>query len=158
MPVPLSSSKTTAIEVAEANKDTLQGKHVIVTGANSGLGKETARVLASVGVHVTLTSRDAAKGEQAIKDIKKQFPEADCEVLELDLADLASVRAFADRYLATGKPIDVLIINAGVSPFFFFLFFSAIFFVLVMCPSMKTKDGFEMVCFSCLLSLIFFFS
>lgn len=106
----------------------LSGKTFIVTGANSGLGLETSRVLASKGARVIMTARNLKKGQAALESIKKSYPEADLELKSLDLADLSSVRSFAADILAEEEQIDGLINNAGV----------------MMIPRMETKDGFEM--------------
>ncbi|MFC9557613.1 SDR family oxidoreductase [Rhodococcus sp. NPDC056960] len=90
------------------------GKLAVVTGANSGTGKETAKRLAGAGADVILAVRTPTKGEQAKAEILAAHPEARVEVRRLDLADLASVRAFADSLIDTGRPLDVLVNNAGV--------------------------------------------
>jgi NAD(P)-dependent dehydrogenase (short-subunit alcohol dehydrogenase family) len=94
------------------------GRTFVVTGANSGIGLVAARELARVGGRVVLAVRDVARGEQAAI-------EGETDVRRLDLADLASVRAFADGW---DGPIDVLINNAGV----------------MATPEKRTKDGFEL--------------
>ncbi len=83
-----------------------QGRRIVITGGNSGIGLVAARLLAGAGAQVTIAVRDQAKGEQAASEIG-----GDTEVRALDLADLNSVRAFAAE---TSEPIDVLINNAGV--------------------------------------------
>ncbi len=105
------------------------GKLAVVTGANSGTGKETARRLAEAGARVVLAVRTVAKGEQARAEILARHPHAQLEVRRVDLADLASVEAFADGILADGTPLDLLVNNAGV-----------------MAPParMTTADGFEL--------------
>ena len=105
------------------------GKLIVVTGANSGTGKEAARRLAEAGAHVVMAVRTIAKGEQAREEIMAAHPGAELEVRRVDLADLASVAEFADRLIADGTPVDVLINNAGV-----------------MAPPtrMTTADGFEL--------------
>jgi NAD(P)-dependent dehydrogenase (short-subunit alcohol dehydrogenase family) len=90
------------------------GKLIVVTGANSGTGKEAARRLAQAGAHVVLAVRTIAKGEQAREEILAAHPGAQLEVRRIDLADLASVAAFADGLIADGVPVDVLVNNAGV--------------------------------------------
>src|ERR1700716_3603301 len=90
------------------------GKLMVVTGANSGTGQEATRRLAAAGAHVVMAVRTIAKGEQARAGILAQHPGAQLEVRRGDLADLASVREFADGLLADGTPVDVLINNAGV--------------------------------------------
>jgi NAD(P)-dependent dehydrogenase (short-subunit alcohol dehydrogenase family) len=103
------------------------GKLVVVTGANSGIGKEAARRLGAAGARVIMAVRTAAKGEQARAEILARHPNARLEVRRVDLADLASVREFADGL--AGLAVDVLINNAGV-----------------MAPPtrMTTADGFEL--------------
>ncbi|TDN45931.1 NAD(P)-dependent dehydrogenase (short-subunit alcohol dehydrogenase family) [Curtobacterium flaccumfaciens] len=90
------------------------GRRVVVTGANSGTGKETATRLAAAGASVVLAVRTIAKGEEAAAGIRAAHPGADVEVRELDLADLASVRRFAAGVLADDRSLDVLVNNAGV--------------------------------------------
>ena len=105
------------------------GRLVVVTGANSGTGKEAAKRLAGAGADVILAVRTPAKGEQARDEILAAHPAARLEVRRLDLADLASVRDFADGLHADGRPLDLLVNNAGV-----------------MAPPrrMTTADGFEL--------------
>ncbi len=105
------------------------GRLVVVTGANSGTGKEAAKRLAGAGADVILAVRTPAKGEQARDEILAAHPAARLEVRRLDLADLGSVRDFADGLHADGRPLDVLVNNAGV-----------------MAPPrrMTTADGFEL--------------
>ncbi|WP_434452108.1 SDR family oxidoreductase [Lentzea sp. E54] len=91
-----------------------RGKRVVVTGANSGTGKEAAKRLAGAGADVVLAVRTEAKGEQAKAEILTAHPGALVEVRRLDLADQASVGTFADELIAGGKPLDVLVNNAGV--------------------------------------------
>jgi NAD(P)-dependent dehydrogenase (short-subunit alcohol dehydrogenase family) len=101
----------------------------VVTGSNSGTGKEAAARLAAAGAHVVMAVRTPAKGEAARREIRATIPAADLEVRHLDLADLSSVQAFADGLIADGRPIDLLVNNAGV-----------------MAPPtrMVTADGFEL--------------
>ncbi|MDX3075639.1 SDR family oxidoreductase [Streptomyces sp. MI02-7b] len=105
------------------------GTFAVVTGANSGTGKEAARRLAEAGARVVLAVRTPAKGEQARAEILARHPHARLEVRRVDLADLASVEAFADAIAADGTPLDLLVNNAGV-----------------MSPPtrMTTADGFEL--------------
>ncbi|MBM9506399.1 oxidoreductase [Actinacidiphila acididurans] len=86
----------------------------VVTGANSGLGLATTRALARKGGHVILAVRDEAKGHRAAAEITAEQPGADLEVRRLDLADLDSVRAFADQLRADHPRLDVLVNNAGL--------------------------------------------
>jgi NAD(P)-dependent dehydrogenase (short-subunit alcohol dehydrogenase family) len=90
------------------------GKRIVVTGANSGTGKEAAKRLAGAGADVVLAVRTEAKGEQAAAEIRAAHPGALVEVRRLDLADQASVRTFAEDLVAEGRPLDVLVNNAGV--------------------------------------------
>ncbi|WP_242088571.1 SDR family oxidoreductase [Curtobacterium sp. DN_7.5] len=90
------------------------GRRIVVTGANSGTGKETATRLAAAGASVVLAVRTLSKGEDAASGIRAAHPAADVEVRELDLADLASVRRFADGIAQDDRPLDVLVNNAGV--------------------------------------------
>jgi NAD(P)-dependent dehydrogenase (short-subunit alcohol dehydrogenase family) len=90
----------------------LSGRTIVVTGANAGIGYETARALAAAGARVVLGCRDREAGERAVDRIVARHPGARAEQLDLDLASWPSVRAFADR-LDNGQ-VDVLICNAGV--------------------------------------------
>ena len=92
----------------------LTGKLAVVTGATGGLGLETALVLAGKGAEVVLAGRNPAKGADALARIRAAFPEAQIRFEPVDLSRLADVAAFADRLLAAGRPIDILINNAGV--------------------------------------------
>lgn len=103
------------------------GKTFIVTGANTGLGFETSRVLAARGARVLLACRNAAKAQVAIERIRQASPGAELAFLPLDLTDLANVRAAAEL-AATEPRIDVLINNAGV----------------MTPPLLHTQQGFEL--------------
>ena len=105
------------------------GKLIVVTGANSGTGREATRRLAASGARVVMAVRTVAKGEQARAEIVARQPDAQLEVRRVDLADLGTVKEFADGLIADGTPVDVLINNAGV-----------------MAPPtrMTTADGFEL--------------
>ncbi|WP_374971261.1 SDR family oxidoreductase [Terrabacter sp. BE26] len=92
----------------------LSGRHVVVTGSNSGTGREAARRLAAAGADVVVAVRSTDKGDAARAEILAADPDASVTVRRLDLADLASVRAFAGQLLEEGRPIDVLVNNAGV--------------------------------------------
>ena len=107
----------------------LKGKRVLVTGVSAGLGVETARALAAHGAHVIGAVRDLRKAEAATSHVWDGAKNGGgLELIELDLASLASVRAAADRLLARDAPLDLVINNAGV----------------MACPPMQTADGFEM--------------
>jgi NAD(P)-dependent dehydrogenase (short-subunit alcohol dehydrogenase family) len=90
------------------------GKLAVLTGATGGLGYETALALARAGAEVLVTGRNAEKGRVAIEQIKRAVPSAKVRFAMLDLASLASIRAFAASMLANGRPLDLLINNAGV--------------------------------------------
>ena len=90
------------------------GKRIVITGANSGTGLEATKVLAAKEAEVIMAVRNAAKGEAARAAVLKASSRANVRVEILDLSSQASVAAFADRLLAEGRPIDVLINNAGV--------------------------------------------
>jgi len=100
----------------------LGGRRIVVTGASSGLGLETARALAAHGAQVIGAVRDLDKGRSVTKDIRG------IELVELDLASLASVRACAGALVARGRPLDLIVANAGV----------------MATPFERTADGFEM--------------
>ena len=91
-----------------------EGRLAIVTGANSGIGYQTARYLSRAGATVILACRNAAKGEAARAKIVSENPAAKVEVRVLDVADLDSVRRFAAAFMSEGRPLDLLINNAGV--------------------------------------------
>ncbi|MDP5226293.1 MULTISPECIES: SDR family oxidoreductase [Arthrobacter] len=90
------------------------GRRIVVTGASSGIGRETATRLAAAGAIVVMAVRSLEKGETARAGILSENPDARLELQRIDLADLASVRAFAAEVTADGAPVDVLINNAGV--------------------------------------------
>lgn len=93
----------------------LAGKRVLVTGASAGLGVETARALAAHGAHVVGAARDLDKAQGATEQVRAQAANGgSLELVQLDLADLASVRACADSLQADGRPFDLIIANAGV--------------------------------------------
>jgi NAD(P)-dependent dehydrogenase (short-subunit alcohol dehydrogenase family) len=106
----------------------LQGRVAVVTGANGGLGLETARVLAAHRATVVMASRDQAKAERAMADIRAGVPDASLELVALDLASQEAVRAAASQILATHDAIDILVLNAGV----------------MAPPEGQTQEGFEL--------------
>jgi NAD(P)-dependent dehydrogenase (short-subunit alcohol dehydrogenase family) len=118
------SSKWTAADVPDQS-----GRVAIVTGANSGLGFDTAAVLADKGAHVVLAVRNLDKGNEAADRIRSKNPNAEVSLQELDLTSLDSIRTAADQLRADYPRIDLLINNAGV----------------MYVPTRETtKDGFEM--------------
>lgn len=104
------------------------GKVAIVTGANSGLGFETTRGLVRKNATVIMACRDLKKGQAALEKILKEFPAAKVELMQLDLADLESVRHFADEFKQRFSRLDLLINNAGI----------------MAIPFRQTSQGFEM--------------
>uniref|UniRef100_A0A8C6SVP3 Si:dkey-73n8.3 n=1 Tax=Neogobius melanostomus TaxID=47308 RepID=A0A8C6SVP3_9GOBI len=106
----------------------LDGKTAIVTGANTGIGKETATDLASRGAKVIMACRDMAKGEQAARDILRAVKGAKVVARQLDLADTKSICQFAENIYDTEKTLHYLVNNAGVA----------------ICPYATTADGYEM--------------
>ncbi|MBP0458046.1 SDR family NAD(P)-dependent oxidoreductase [Streptomyces montanisoli] len=111
--------RTTAAEVLRGID--LTGRLALVTGGYSGLGIEATRALAGAGAHVVVPARRPGAAEEALAGIKG------VEVDRLDLGDLDSVRSFAERFLASGRPIDVLINNAGI----------------MACPETRVGPGWE---------------
>lgn len=111
----------------EADVSDQSGKCFIVTGANTGVGFEIARVLTQRGARVLLACRDEAKAQEAIVRIRKIRPQADLDFLPIDFADLSSIQAAAGR-VAREPRLDALINNAGV----------------MAPPLMRTKQGFEL--------------
>src|SRR6201992_3435008 len=97
-----------------ANVPDLTGKLAVVTGANSGLGFGLARRLSAAGADVVMAIRNRAKGEAAIVEIRRGVPDASLTIKPLALAPLASVAALGEHLNAEGRPIDILINNAGV--------------------------------------------
>lgn len=105
----------------------LTGKTIIVTGANTGLGFESVKVFAQNGANVVMACRSLEKGEAARKKIVRLYPSSIIQVMELDLADLKSIRNFAATFRESHAHLDVLLNNAAV----------------MMAPYSLTKDGFE---------------
>jgi NAD(P)-dependent dehydrogenase (short-subunit alcohol dehydrogenase family) len=105
----------------------LSGRRFLITGAASGLGRESARALAAHGASVTLLARSSERAKGAVAEVAGMVRGADLEAGVADLGDLGSIRAFADSYLADHGELDVLINNAGV----------------MACPLGHTADGFE---------------
>ncbi len=112
----------------EKNIPNQSGKVAIVTGSNTGIGFEAAKMLAGNGAKVIMAVRTIQKGEEAAEKIRVKFADANVYVMELDLADLESVKSFADEFKKAFSQIDLLINNAGV----------------MIPPYTKTKDGFEL--------------
>jgi NAD(P)-dependent dehydrogenase (short-subunit alcohol dehydrogenase family) len=111
-----------------ADLPALTGKTIVITGANSGLGYESALALAGAGAHVVLACRDQEKGRAAERQIRAAHPRATTELVALDLASLADIRRAAAALRAAHRRLDVLLNNAGV----------------MALPYRQTADGFEM--------------
>jgi NAD(P)-dependent dehydrogenase (short-subunit alcohol dehydrogenase family) len=107
----------------------LHGRFAVVTGANSGLGFGLAKRLAAAGADVVMAIRDRGKGEHAIARIRREVPQAKLTIRQLDLSSQASVATLGEELTAQGRPIDLLLNNAGV-----------------MTPPQRqqTNDGFEL--------------
>jgi len=120
-------AKSTTDDVLEGVN--LKGKRILVTGVSAGLGVETARALVAHGADIVGAARDLEKAQRATSEVSKAAAEtgASFELVELDLANLKSVRATADKLVADGRLFDVIIANAGV----------------MATPFGKTEDGFE---------------
>lgn len=111
----------------------LTGKVAIVTGANSGIGKITARELAMHGAHVIATSRDPASGARALQEINAainsdtKFKHGTVEFITMDLSKMISIYKFAREISFKNKPVDILVLNAGI----------------MFAPFNLTEDGYE---------------
>src|SRR5499427_6873184 len=130
----LAATSTVQLGATSTTEDVLSGidllgKRILVTGVSAGLGGETARALAAHGAQVVGTARDLSKAEATTAQVRKDAAVngGGFELVELDLANLKSVRACADRLLAKDEPFDVVIANAGV----------------MATPFGHTADGFE---------------
>jgi len=99
--------------MAAADSPDLHGSVIVTTGGNSGIGKEAAVALATLGATTVITARNAAKGEEALAEIRERSGSATVEVMALDLADFASIRAFSADFHERFDRLDVLINNAG---------------------------------------------
>eukprot|EP00057_Strongylocentrotus_purpuratus_P007318 XP_011661792.1 PREDICTED: retinol dehydrogenase 11 [Strongylocentrotus purpuratus] len=106
----------------------MDGKTVIITGCNTGIGKETAKDLAKRGARVIMACRNVEKAKEAQLDVIKESGSSNVVVKKLDLASMKSIREFVEELKKEEKSLDVLVNNAGV----------------MMCPRWETEDGFEM--------------
>jgi NAD(P)-dependent dehydrogenase (short-subunit alcohol dehydrogenase family) len=122
------SEVTNGATWSAADVGDLTGRVALVTGANSGIGYETTRVLADHGAHVIMACRDREKAARARDKLESQLDRSSLELLDLDLADQASVRVAAERVMAQHARLDLLVNNAGV----------------MGTPYRQTVDGFEL--------------
>jgi NAD(P)-dependent dehydrogenase (short-subunit alcohol dehydrogenase family) len=106
----------------------LSGRTILVTGATTGIGRETARALAAAGASVVITARSDDKGEATVAKLREWVPGADVGFEVVELGSLASVRAFTDRFAAAHDRLDVLVANAGI----------------MAVPFGRTEEGFEL--------------
>src|SRR6185312_4240969 len=90
----------------------LHGQVIVITGGNSGIGKAAAVALAAMGATVVITARDPARGEAALAEVRRRSGNSTVQLLALDLADFASIRAFAAEVLERFDRLDVLVNNA----------------------------------------------
>ncbi|KAJ2704180.1 Retinol dehydrogenase 14 [Coemansia sp. IMI 203386] len=132
--VPSATSRIDRI-VMDARQQSLKNnkpnedKVAVITGANSGIGFETAKAIGRAGYHTVLACRNMELGAEAVEKLARQTGLEDrFEVMELDLASLESVHGFVDKFKAKWEQLDILVCNAGV----------------MACPLMKTKDGIEL--------------
>ncbi len=123
--MPAYDNTTTTDEILDGVD--LTGRRVVITGAATGLGRESARAMAAHGASVTVLARNAERAAGAAAEVEALVPGAHVESGVVDLGDLATVRSFADAYLADHDAVDVLMNNAGV----------------MACPFGRTADGFE---------------
>lgn len=123
----MADAPTTTADDVLAGHD-LSGRRALVTGATTGIGKETARALAAAGAAVTITARTPEKGEATVAALREEVPSAQVSYEVVELASLASVRAMTDRVLAAGGRLDLLIANAGI----------------MAVPFGRSDDGFEL--------------
>ena len=122
---PKFGARSTALEVIAGHD--LNGFEAIVTGGASGIGVETVRALAAAGARVVIATRDQTKGQSVSAMLRKETGSAKIEFQQLDLASLASVRAFVAQFLNTRRELHLLINNAGI----------------MAAPLAYTADGFE---------------
>ncbi|OLY78477.1 Short-chain dehydrogenase TIC 32, chloroplastic [Smittium mucronatum] len=115
------------LEYKKANKASSEEKFAIVTGANSGIGFETAKALALAGFHVIMACRNKESTEEAISKLELETGLKTFEFMQLDLSSFKSIDAFVEQYKKSHDKLHLLVNNAGV----------------MMCPYSKTKDGIE---------------
>ncbi|WCT57747.1 oxidoreductase [Paenibacillus kyungheensis] len=112
----------------ESQVPDMQGKTIVITGANSGIGYEAATILAGRGAEIVMAVRNYEKGQKALQAIQNVHPSAKLQLMRLDLSELASIRHFAEEFRQNHHQLSILINNAGV----------------MMPPYSRTQDGFEL--------------
>lgn len=112
----------------ESQVPDMQGKTIVITGANSGIGYEAATILAGRGAEIVMAVRNYEKGQKALQAIQNVHPSAKLQLMRLDLSELASIRHFAEEFRQKHHRLSILINNAGV----------------MMPPYSRTQDGFEL--------------
>ncbi|XP_023127113.1 retinol dehydrogenase 12-like [Amphiprion ocellaris] len=117
----------TIFRKAWSSDEKLDGKTVLITGANTGIGKETAKDLAKRGAKIIIACRDMEKAQEALKEIIETSGNDNVKCMKLDLSDTKSIREFAEAFNRDEPKLNILINNAGV----------------MICPYGKTADGFE---------------
>lgn len=112
----------------ESQVPDMQGKTIVITGANSGIGYEAATILAGRGAEIVMAVRNYEKGQKALQAIQNVHPNAKLQLMRLDLSELASIHHFAEEFRQNHHRLSILINNAGV----------------MMPPYSRTQDGFEL--------------
>lgn len=112
----------------ESQVPDMQGKTIVITGANSGIGYEAATILAGRGAEIVMAVRNYEKGQKALQAIQNVHPNAKLQLMRLDLSELASIHHFAEEFRQNHHQLSILINNAGV----------------MMPPYSRTQDGFEL--------------
>jgi retinol dehydrogenase-12 len=98
-----------------ADDSAARGRTFFVTGANSGIGRALVEALAARGGNVVLASRSEERTRPVLDEVRSRYPGVDAQFVRIDVSDLLSVRETADGFLATGRPVDVLVNNAGIA-------------------------------------------
>jgi retinol dehydrogenase 12 len=98
-----------------ADDSATRGRTFFVTGANSGIGRALVEALAARGGKVVLAARSEERTRPVLEEIRSRYPDVDAQFFRIDVSDLLSVRETADGFLATGRPVDVLVNNAGIA-------------------------------------------
>lgn len=125
--VPSKYALSTATDIAKEFGNRAKDLNIIITGANSGIGFESARVLSNHGAKVILACRSKKNGDEAMEKIKKENPNADLTFIPLDLGSKVSIETFSKQFNESNRPLNVLLNNAGI----------------MACPLARTTDGFE---------------